>query len=279
MTVTNLVVGGYGDIKTAKTSLGLTFPKPLVHFNLDLGFHRASHRFPGHRVIPANVPLTPADLASNTHILSKDYIIPVKFPGMKTKGILDLWMGAIIPELIACVQDPATASILIDTGTIMWAIAKDAQLERVQNSNTNRANLIQIEYALPNQELRALMSAARDSGKNMYITHHVGGVYKDLPDQQGRVSSVRVGDTWDGWSHLGAIVDVVGRNRIINEVKQTVPPTVERVPVFDIETCGYTLHAEGQTLPYPTFDTLLRMINLFRDQDIQEALSPQLGGI
>ena len=35
-----------GDDKTGKTSLILTFPKPLFHMDFDVGgFNRASHRF------------------------------------------------------------------------------------------------------------------------------------------------------------------------------------------------------------------------------------------
>ena len=269
--VETLFIGTYGTIKSAKTTFGLTFPQPIVHFNLDQGFHRASHRFPNHHIVGAKEPLTPQHLAANPGIVSKDYMIPVQFPGMKSEGVLSLWMNAIVPELMMAFQDPTTRSVLIDTGTIMWSLAKDAQLERVQSSKSMRSNLIQIEYALPNQEMRALLSTARNSGKNIYITHHLGGIYKDMPDQAGRVTSVRVGDTWDGWSHLGAIVDVVGRTRVVEDVKATIPPTVEKIPVIDIETCGYTLKAEGISLPYPTFESVLNLINTFRDQDIQDA--------
>lgn len=273
MAVENLIVGSYGDIKSGKTSFGLTFPRPIVHFNLDMGFHRASHRFPKHQVVTQWEPLSPQLLAANQDILSKDYFLPVRFPGMRLQGVLDLWMGAIIPELVAAITDTNTRSILIDTGTVMWQIAKDAQLERVQQRDSGRSNLNQYEYTLPNQEIRSLLGAIRASGKNGYITHHVGGIYKDMPGPTGRVQSMRVGDTWDGWNHMGAVVDVIGRNRIVDEDAKTVPPSINKVPILDIETCGYTLKAEGKSLPYPTFEALLNIINLFREQDTQEALS------
>ena len=271
--IDTLTVGSWGDIKTVKTTFGLTFPKPLIHFNLDLGFHRASHRFPAHKTISPFQPLTAHDLENNKDILSKDYMIPVRFPGQPPQGVLNLWQQAIIPEIMLTLQHPGTRSVLIDTGTVMWQVCKDAQLERVQQAAAQkdrqaRTNLIQMEYALPNQEMRAILSAARMSGKNIYVTHHIGGKYEDRPDVSGRVSSVRVADTWDGWSHLGAIMDVVLRHRIDVRSEPAVGgPTITKTPVVDIETCGYTLSAEGITLPNPDFSALLNVINVFRSQE------------
>ena len=40
-----LLIAAYGDIKTAKTTFGLSFPKPLVVFDLDQSYIRASMRY------------------------------------------------------------------------------------------------------------------------------------------------------------------------------------------------------------------------------------------
>jgi hypothetical protein len=42
--ITSLLIGIYGDIKTAKTSFDLSLPKPMVNFDFDQSFDRAISR-------------------------------------------------------------------------------------------------------------------------------------------------------------------------------------------------------------------------------------------
>jgi hypothetical protein len=265
--IENLVIGSWGDIKTCKTTLGLSFPTPIVHFDFDLGFERARNRIPPNLKVlevPYNIALTESMLVT-PDIISKKYRIPIKFPKQASKGILDLWENQIITDIVLVLGVERIKSLLFDTGTVMWNLDKDAQLERVQTAASKRGNtrenLAQIEYSVPNTEMRALLGHAKHYGKNLYISHHIGGVYEERLTNSG-TQSVRIGDTWDGWNHLGAIVDVIVRTKVKAATNGLGP-----VPEATIETCGYTLSAEGLVIPNPTFDTILAMINALRAND------------
>lgn len=255
MDVETLIMGIYGDIKTGKTSLALTAPKPLVHFDLDQGFERAEPRVAKFRIkrIPPNGPNLTEDLFQNYDIVTKPYQIPLRFSGQKVHGMIGLWEMFLEDYRIACTS-PHVKSLVVDTGTVLWAVRTQAHLEKIQKERPERTNLIQIEYAVPNADMRAVYGAARTYGKNLIITHHLGGVYEQKLTPQG-VQEIRVGDTWAGFSGMGAIVDMVART------------TLQRNPlavVLKVETCGYTLALEGQTFTNPDFTTLLEAINNLR---------------
>lgn len=257
--VDQLVLGLWGDIKTCKSTLGLTFPKPLVHFDFDLGFQRASPTLPSDckvLKVPWHEPLQEHHLLE-ADVVSKSYQIPIRLPKQKVQGLLELWEEQVMPQMLLAITHPRIASLNYDTGTVLWRLATGAQLQRAQRDNPNRVNLIQIEYGTPNQEMRALIGACRNFGKNLCIIHHIGGKYEDRWTQKG-IESLRVGDTWDGFSHLGALADVIARSYI-----ETVGGY--KVPKLVIETCGYTLEAEGQEIPMPSFVSLLEKINLSRN--------------
>ena len=74
--------------------------------------------------------------------------------------------------------EPRISSMLLDNGTVMWNVAKDAQLEKAQGSKTDRISLLPIEYSTPNGQMRAVLGSAQHYGKNLYIPHHVGGKYE-----------------------------------------------------------------------------------------------------
>lgn len=255
-----ILIGIWGDIKTAKTTLSLSFPKPLIHFDLDQGFHRAEARarIKGWSIRRLaygedfNFSGTLAD------ITTKPYLIPITFPGQKAiKGVLELWEGKLIPDIMAAYQS-SVASIVLDTETVCWTIASNAHLERIQKSNPNRQQLIQIEYGKPNQEMRALIGAARVYGKNLVLVHHIGGIYKSQLTPQG-IQDIRVGDTWAGFGGMGGLVDLVGRTRVERSNLGAITPS------FQIETCGLTLAAEGLSIPNPSYGTIMGLVESLRN--------------
>ncbi len=277
--VEQLVLGAWGDIKTAKTTLGLSYPTPWVLFDFDLGFARSKHRLPliqpGKTLIevPWNMPLN-RDILGAADMIVKSYKLPIKFPKQPVRGWLSLWEDEVLPDITMTMEAENINSLLYDTGTVMWNLGKDAQLERAQNNASNktaggtRESLSEIEYSMPNQEMRAVLGSAKHYGKNLYIPHHVGGKYQ--PTMSGK--SERVGDTWDGWRHLGAIVDVIVHTEFeIGPLLVGMPST--RTPAARIETCGYTLGVEGKVILEPTFNLILALINQQREVD---AASPGL---
>lgn len=257
-----LSLGLWGDIKTAKTTLALTAPKPLFHADLDLGLDRAISRFANDHVTQIDHPLSTLLESRTLHdneIVSRPYLIPMLWPGQSMQGMLTM-LNTVVTDVAAAYACPNIKSVIIDTGTVLWTLATNAHLERVQQTNSQRQRLQQIEYARPNSELRTLYSAARTYRKNLIITHHMGGIYKERLTDHG-VESVRIGDTWAGFSGMGAIMDIVVRTAISRN--DAIP-----VPMIKIETCGYALALEEQELTNPTFDMLLGIINNLRNMEV-----------
>lgn len=266
--VEQLVIGSWGEIKSAKSTLGLSFPTPWVMFDFDQGFARAKPRLPliqpGKTLVevPPGTVLTPAILSSADMIV-KSYRLPIKFPKAPVRGWLGLWEDEVLPDMVLVIEDKRFLSMLFDTGTVLWNLAKDAMLERAQKSTRDRTSLLPVEYTMPNGELRAVLGSGKHYNKNMYISHHVGGKYEDRPS-----GSVRVGDTWDGWNHLGAVVDVIVKTSIeIGPLSLGINGqgmVAAKIPVCHIETNGYSLESEGCKIELPTFQKILDLTNEFR---------------
>jgi hypothetical protein len=268
--VTSLSLGLWGDIKTAKTSLACSAPGPIVHFDLDQGFDRATGQLRHknfHIAPPGQLSMF---MVQNGHTLDANSIItipyqmPIQFPGQAVIGYVDL-LNLVIADVGCAYPDAIIRSIIVDTGTVMYDLVTKAALERIQaTSKTPRQRLQRMEYSRPNAELRAIYGAQKTYRKNLIITHHIGGVYQDVLTERG-VDSQRVGDTWAGFAGLGAIVDMIGRTAI------GVDDAGNKQPMIQIETSGYTLALEGQILAFPgeltntAFDQILTMINTLRN--------------
>jgi len=244
----------WGAIKTGKTTFGLTFPKPIVYLDLDQSFERAEWRFAGLDV--RKVSTIDAATLAEGDVIKKAYLPVIKWPGANiADGYINAWENYCQDFKTIC-ENPRIRTIQVDTGTMAWRMAHQAQLERVQRHTPakSRQNLLPVEYARPNSDMRAIYAGARAMGKNLILVHQVGGIYEDKLTPKG-VEQVRVGDTWDGWRELGAFVDVVVR---ANWKDRTEEPSIR------IEVCGLIPAAEGITMVAPTFELVLGLINGMR---------------
>ncbi len=264
--LSTLVLGVWGEIKTAKTTLGLSFPKPLFHLDFDQGIDRALPRFLDCRVlrVPDNTPLSQVNM-QGADIITKPYILPIKWPGQAIQGLIKLWESVMDDMRVAC-ESSYIKSIIPDTGSGMWKMCTLAHLERLQLKDPNRQSIIQIEYGRPNGEMRAMFSAGRKYYKNMAILHHVGGMYEEkfVPDGKGglKKESIRIGDTWDGFGGMGQFVDIVAKTHK-GSTDGSAPPLS-----LTFETCGLTLAAEGMNIPTPSYDSILNLINGLRSSGL-----------
>ena len=272
--VRTLRLGIWGDIKTAKTSLAMTFPKPIFHADLDQGFHRVSNRLGGLNVLEWN-NLDPqkmlADKVASTQyrydIYSKAYQQPMPWPGIKIVGIEAIW-NEVVQDILTAYQVPDFQTVVIDTGSIAWQLSTGAHLERLQGINPSREKLLPIEYGRPNLEMRALYGGAQTSGKNLAIVHHMAGKY-EIQNIGGQLKEIEVGKTWKGFKEMGAMVDVVGQTLIQNDDN----PNLPRIPSIYIWTCGLTLGMERQYIDNPTYKMLLSQINDIREGELKESLN------
>ena len=290
--ITRLQLGVYGDVKTCKTSLGLTFPKPLVHFDLDLSFERAWPTVPDDAkvcIVEFNQKLDRLHLKNNDIIVVR-YRLPLKLESLgagKLEGFLELWESRVIPDILEVYNTDRIASVQFDTGTILWSIAHQAHLERVQKRAEDkiRQSLLQIEYSRPNSEMSEIYGGARHYRKNLISLHHTGPKFGTgpvhLPNGRTEIRpNVNIGETWSGFSQMGRLVDVIGRTRLerlCNDCQQYWPSTTagpgphtghsmgsSDTPVFTVEHCGLTLAMNEMKLSNPSFEALLKMINTMR---------------
>jgi len=116
--------------------------------------------------------------------------------------------------------------------------------------------------------MKALVGASRSYGKNFISVHHVGGIYEQRLNKSGYYDDVKVKDTWEGFTKLGALVDVIARSYTEKETipnkDPRKPPTIKKVGYIIIEHCGLTTDAEGFKITDPTFEKILNTINLYR---------------
>ena len=222
--------------------------------------------------------------------------LPLRFPGRNNEGFLDLLEQRIIPDMIAACESSYYKSIMIDTGTQLWEILTQAHLERVQKSNENktRQNLIQIEYARPNLEARALYQAAKSNDKSLISIHHLGAKYgvgfEEVQKGKNKEKILKkdtvLGETWKGFTQLGQIVDTIVRHDLewkCTSCNELVPSSANGqmgieiemahsnhlsridktfIPTIVIEECGFSLNAQGTKIESPSYKELLSYINL-----------------
>ena len=293
-----LLVAVMGEAKSTKTSFALTFPKPMVDFDLDQSFERCEARFralyPDAKILklPPGAELLDGHMAA-FDLIVRQYRLPITLPGRAPTGMKELWDDHIINEIVRADENPRIKTCMIDTGTVLWEVNRMAHLQRTNDrSEKERERLIRIEYARPNTEARSLLSAARFTSTNLIVTHHVKGKYGPgmVENKRGEMELKQdqlIGETLDGYKETNAIVDITARVRseitcehenvtfIDNEAGRAQHGAHKinetPVPALVINECGYALSAQGKKITTPSFDSLLALVNERRDADAELA--------
>ena len=241
----------WGPIKTLKTTMLLTSPTPLVHLDFDGGIDRAIWRFPNYKIeklwSPVNKEHFDQLVAQGTDIISIQYRMPLDWPGQKKRGYLEL-VDNITSDIFVASINPDVKTIGVDTGSILWRAEHQAHLERVQgrSAESTRQSLLPVEYARPNSDMHSLHQNMKELGKNIISIHHVGGIYNDVVDKgSGKVQSVRVGDTWEGWNKIGNMADVICQAYFPPPSYEDIAANRQPLPKLFIQVCGLTLEAQG----------------------------------
>jgi len=266
--------------KTCKTTLALSFPKPLVVMEFDIGgFDRAKYRFKD-------------DVNSGT-IKYEAYPIPVGLgafdpsklelrPSKIIIGMKELfyqWALAYIKHL----QDPNLATIVIDTATLLYSIDCDCFLQEKQELQLDpkgnvlpgerlRVQLSQVEYKEPNTRMRGIIYNAKKSGKHLVMTHHARDKYGPVLQKDGSIAQTSTGKRERaGFSTLGDSADLIVHTYtkpqpilidgkpIMDGLKQK----THLVPFCDVELAG-VLELVGMTFMEPTYDKIATTIQMIR---------------
>ncbi len=227
-----------GEPGTIKSSIAITWPGPMAFYNLEGGGQRAWGYAEG---------------IADGSIIERVFPLPAKSITERwapLKGYSEAWRD-INQQLEKDFNEFPT--IVLDTGTIMWALDRDAYLQELQVDSPKRKQLIQIEYGEPNRRMYGIFNLARGFQKNLVVVHHETDEYMQVMDPMGKPImndgtplSVTTGrKVPEGFKHTIALSDWV----LHTELR-------DNIPYMTVEKSGYGLQMRGKEIEWPTYDKL-----------------------
>jgi len=250
-----LVVAVWGAEKTCKTTMALTFPKPMYHFDLDVGgFERARDRFEGQDIVSESfaTPLQVERLMGKVNVTTR--------ASRRIVGVREVWQEFLV-KYVELLKDEKLETIVIDSATQLWTICHQGFLqERQENQKPGtppRESLLPIEYGEPNARMRSILYAARSYKKNLVLTHYPRDVYAQKVTAKGIEDYKTGGIEIDGFRQTSALVDVVV-STYLSEVSLPDQKNKVKVPAANVTLSGIGLGMIGKGLE-PTYDGLVRL--------------------
>jgi hypothetical protein len=203
-----MIFGLWGDDKTGKTTLALSFPKPMLYQEIDIGgFERAKSKF-----LPE---------INSGQVIVKKYIMPLQFgnldvaklqitPSKKVVGMRELYYQ-ILADYVIALRDPNIKTIVVDTGTLLWEITTDAYLQEKQEAQPDklRAQLTELEYKEPNIRMRGFVYNAKAMDKHLVLTHHSREEYANAMVNGQSTKAPTGRKERSGWKSLGDGADMI----------------------------------------------------------------------
>ncbi len=273
------IVAICGDEGTGKTTMALTFPTPLRHFDVDVGgYRRAIWRLPQEGIESKGYPkpIQVDKLMGSTGSPSTRLTIPKKVEGMK-----ELWQ-AIVTDFVAACTDATVKTVVIDSATMLWGICHNSHLQELQerqlsrwkndsqtktrpfDEDTYRERLQPIEYGPANDRMRTILHTARSYQKNLILTHYPTDEYGPMPDGKGGMADGKTGKkVIDGFKETLKLVDLVVWTKVKEYVKDGV---TSKQAIAEITKCGLEgagLVAVGLEIP-ATYDGVVNIVSLLK---------------
>ena len=260
-----MIFGLWGEDKSCKTTLALTFPKPLVFMEFDIGgFDRAIYRFNGDyqagliKYEPYPLPMTFGRFDPSTLTVRPSKVVV----GMKE--LFYQWASKYITHL----RDPEIASIVIDTATLHYGVTCDCYLQEKQelqlplradgrgnDGKELRTQLLQIEYREPNTRIRGIIYNAKAAKKNLILVHHARDEYKPMPQKDGGIASSATGRRERaGFGTLGDSADVIVHTYWDSKAMKPFC----KVELAEVKTL------EGMVFEEPTFNKIDKVIKMIK---------------
>lgn len=267
------ICGAEGSLKT---TMALTFPKPIAYFEVDVGsYRRASWR----------IDLSDITYKSYSADLDEDRLLGQIKTGntirltKKVTGQKELWQS-IVHDFVTAVRNAAVATIVIDSATLLWNICHSAHLQELQelqimknpniSENELREKLQPTEYGPANEKMRTVLRTASTFHKNLVLTHYPTDEYIDKVDgRTGEIKSMKSGvEVMDGFKETMKMVDFA----VWNTVKKTTSGVPDRdkagnpVVLAKIIKCGIPgmgVSAVGMTID-PSFQAILDLRNFIQ---------------
>ena len=261
----------WGEDKSCKNTLAMTFPKPLVDMEFDIGgFDRANRNLP-------NLPIK--DWISAGDIKLEQYVMPFQIgkldpvsntirPSKIIVGMKELFYQ-FAAKYIQHLKDPNIKTIVVDTGTLLYEVTCTGYLQEKQEIQLNpdgsvkpkerlRVSLLPIEYREPYIRMRSFIYQAKAHGKHLVLTHHASDEYGFVKDGKGAVVEGKTGKrVLHGWTQLGDGADVLGH---------TYWDKAEGKPYFNVELAEVK-ELEGMKFIEPTYDKISTVIKMLRGEE------------
>ena len=260
----------WGEDKSCKNTLAMTFPRPIVDMEFDIGgFARANRNLP-------HLPIK--DWINSGEITLEQYIMPFQIgqldpvnatirPSKIIVGMKELFYQ-FAGKYIQHLKDPNIKTIVVDTGTLLYEVTCTGYLQEKQEIQLNpdgtvkpkerlRVSLLPIEYREPYIRMRSFIYQAKAHGKHLVLTHHASDEYGFVKDGKGGIVEGKTGKRMlHGWAQLGDGADVLGR---------TYWDKSKGKPYFDVELAEVK-ELEGMTFEEPTFDKIQKVIKMMRGE-------------
>ena len=210
-----MIVALWGPEKSWKTTVALSFPRPIVHMDLDVGgFDRAAWRLDTDGIESKSYP-TPIQM--DKLIGQKKEGVTIRFP-KKIVGVKEVWQQIVI-DFIEAVNKPEVKTLVLDSSTQLWSICHRGRLQELQeiqvakspkiSENELRERLQPIEYGEPNDRMRSLIYTARSFRKHLVLTHYPRDIYAQRATDRG-IQDYKTGDIEpDGFKETQRLVDIV----------------------------------------------------------------------
>ena len=237
----------YGEPATIKSSLTLTWPTPIAFYDLEHGGHRAWGW---------------AGMVESGQVTVRTFDVPHKSMTQryeKLSGYMKCWKD--LTDSMESDLDKF-ATVVWDTGTVVWALDRDCMMEEIQQITPQRKQLQQIEYGEPNRRMTELLNLAKAFRTHLVITHHEADEYVQLLDPLGKAItdennnpvSVTTGKKVpEGFKHTIGLSDWVLRTTMVSTGRGD---TALTYPVATVEKSAYGLHMLGKTIEWPSYDKL-----------------------
>lgn len=208
-----MIAALWGDEKSWKTTMALTWPRPLAHFDLDVGgFDRAKWRLDTEGITSKSYPL-PIQIEKMMGAQTDG--VSVRFP-KRVIGYKEVWQQIVIDFVEVC-KNPEIETIVMDSATQLWSICHTSLLQEKQEIQLSknprlpdhelREKLQPVEF--PNDRMRSIIYTARSSGKHLVLTHYPKFIYKEKVTDKGIESYKTDEITPDGFKDTQKLVDIV----------------------------------------------------------------------
>lgn len=259
----------YGEDKSTKNTLALTFPKPLVDLELDIGgFRRSCRNLP-------NLPIK--DWYTQGQIKLEQFIMPMQMTAEDIKAVRPTKLVIGMKELfyqftgafLEHLNDPNIQTIMIDTGTLLYDITCQGYLQELQEKQGPittqgrdgfgkplRTQLLPVEYREPYIRMRGFAYQAKARNKHLVVTHHASDEYGLVKTSAGLTEGKTGKRVMHGWTQWGDSADVVGH---VHWDKAKAKPyfTVELAEVKELE---------GMCIEEPSYDKISNLITAIRGE-------------